>query len=81
MSVNAGFYTGSVTVALSTDELNAVIRYTTNGDKPIASSPVYSGRITVSSTSVVKARVFSNDANILPSFIEFNTYFIDKRES
>ena len=53
MSITAGFYTGSVTVAFSTDELNAEIRYTTNGDKPISSSAVYAAPVTVSSTSVL----------------------------
>jgi len=77
MNIPAGFYTGSVNVLMNTDEIDAEIRYTSNGDIPISSSPVYSGPVTVSSTSVLKARVFSNNPNVLPSNIEFNTYFID----
>ncbi len=77
MSDSAGFYSGSVMLTISTNELNAQIHYTTNGDEPTASSPVYSSPIPISSTTIVNARTISNDSDILPSLIDFNTYFID----
>lgn len=79
MSVAGGFYSTGFTVSLSTNEPNSKIRYTTNGNDPIATSAVYSIPISVNATKVIKARVFSNDATaVLPGLIEFNTYFINE---
>jgi len=41
----AGSYTSAVSVAISTPTLGATIHYTTNGDTPTPSSPVYGGRL------------------------------------
>ena len=76
-SVTSGFYNSAQTLTITTDEPNAVIRFTTNGADPIATSPLYTGPITVSQTQVVRARVFSNDPNIIPGFIETHTLFIN----
>ncbi|MBL7104835.1 MAG: lamin tail domain-containing protein [Bacteroidales bacterium] len=76
VSDTAGFYSGSITITITSNEPNSQIHYTTNGDEPTASSPVYSGPVTISSTTIVNARTISNDTDILPSLIEFNTYFI-----
>ncbi len=78
MSVAGGFYTSTQTVSISTNEVNCKIRYTINGTEPTATSALYTTPITVTSTKVIKARVFSNDAAILPSLIDFNTYFINE---
>jgi hypothetical protein len=59
MSLPAGFYSGSVTVSLSTPEPNITIRYTTDGSEVSSSSPVYSAPITVSITTVIRARAYS----------------------
>lgn len=80
-SINSGFYTGSVSVSITTTEPNAVIRYTTNGDEPTTSSTAYSAPINVSSTTVIMAKVFSNNAQILPGFYDFNTYFFNANHS
>lgn len=78
MSVAGGFYADAISVSITSNEPNSVIRYTTNGNEPIATSTLYSNPISVSTTKIVKARVFSNDASILPGLIEFNTYFINE---
>jgi hypothetical protein len=78
MNVACGFYTSGFTVSLSTTEPDSKIRYTINGSEPLASSPIYTNPISVASTKIIKARVFSNDATILPGLIEFNTYFINE---
>lgn len=78
MSLTGGFYNGSIAVSISTTEPNSTIRFTTNGNEPVSTSGVYSTPITVSATKIVKARVFSNNATILPSLIEFNTYFLNE---
>lgn len=74
----AGFYQGSVTLNITTSEPNAVIRYTTDGSEPTTGSAIYSGPITLSQTTVVKATAFSSDPLILPSFVQFNTYFLNE---
>ena len=78
MSLQAGFYNGTQEVTITNNENNSVLRYTLDGSNPLADSPIYDGPITVDSTIVVKAKAFSNDSNILPGKIEFNTYFIDE---
>ena len=77
MDMDAGFYSGSVTVTLTTADPNCTIKYTTNGDKPTASSQTYTTPITVNSTKVITAYCVSSDAQVLPSKLTFNTYFID----
>ncbi len=82
-SVNqeAGFYQGSVTVTLSTTEPNSVIRFTVDGTEPDELSPIYEDPIVFTETTVLKAATFSNNPAILPSFVQFNTYFIDVSHS
>ncbi|MBK6963629.1 MAG: CotH kinase family protein [Bacteroidales bacterium] len=78
MSIEGGFYDEAVIVEFSTNEPNSVIRYTTNGNEPGPESPVYTMPISVLVTKILKAKVFSNDETILPSLIEYNTYFINE---
>lgn len=77
-SDTAGFYNSSLSISFTTSEPNSKIRYTTNGLEPVSSSPLYSNPVNVFTTTIIKARVFSNDASILPGFIEYNTYFINE---
>ena len=81
MNLEAGFHNGTQYLEIYTDEPNAIIRYTTNGTKPFFASTLYSEPLTISETQVVKAIVFSDNPSILPSFITFNTYFIDENHS
>ncbi len=76
MSQTAGFHLGAITLEMSAPE-GLVIRYTTNGSEPTATSTVYTAPITISQTTIVNARCYSSDQNILPGWIEFNTYFIN----
>lgn len=73
----AGFFQGSVTVSLTTTEPNATIRYTTDGTEPDDLSPMYTAPLTLAQTTVLKAATFSNNPSILPSFVQYNTYFVD----
>lgn len=77
-SVAAGTYQGSVTLAMSSTGSNEQIRYTTNGATPTAASSLYTAPITLNQTTVVRARAFSTQAGILPSFIETRTYLINE---
>ncbi len=76
MVQSAGFYAAPITVEITTDEPNAVIRYTTNGTEPSAQSTLYSAPVAITTTTVLKAASFSNNADILSSFVQYNTYFI-----
>ncbi len=78
MSLAAGFYEGAQIVEITNNEPNSILHYTVDGTNPTTNSPVYASPIPIMNTQVVKARAFSNDADILPGKMEFNTYFIDE---
>ena len=68
-----GFYSTAQSVALSAAP-GTVVRYTTNGSRPTANSPIYSGPIAVSGPTAVRARAFAADS--LPSQAATSTYLI-----
>lgn len=76
VNITGGFHSSSVGIQLANNPANATVRYTTDGTLPTGSSPVFPGAIVVSSTQTLKLRSFSTSNQILPSFVEFNTYFI-----
>jgi hypothetical protein len=55
-----GTFTSAQSVTLSCATAGATIRYTTNGNDPTESSPVYSSAIPVSSTTTIKAKAFKD---------------------
>ncbi len=79
--VKPGFYNSFVKVTIINNAPNSVVRYTLDGLEPKANATEYVGPITITSTTVLKAVAFSNDTNVLPSFVEFGTYFIDEKHS
>jgi gliding motility-associated-like protein len=81
MSLAPGFYTGTQNVILTTSQATSTIRYTLDGTVPIATSPIYSSPIVVATTTVIRSKCFSSLVNILPSFTETNTYFINVTHS
>ncbi|MDQ3046381.1 MAG: CotH kinase family protein, partial [Bacteroidota bacterium] len=72
----AGFYTGSQVLALNT--MDGVVRYTLNGADPDQTSALFTGALTIDTTTVVRARTFSSDPLKLPGEIVTNTYFINE---
>ena len=58
LSPAGGTYSSSQNIVLSCGTSGAAIRYTTDGSEPSSSSAVYSGPISVSSTTTVKAKAF-----------------------
>jgi len=76
-SIIAGFYTATQNVSISTTDVTATIHYTIDGTTPTNASPVYSGPVSVSSTTVLRAIGVSSDPNTPNSFTATNTYFIN----
>lgn len=64
-SIPAGPYAEPQTVSLSSDTFGAIIRYTTDGSVPTASSPVYTGPIYVD--SITQIRAYAEIAGGIPS--------------
>jgi peptidoglycan/xylan/chitin deacetylase (PgdA/CDA1 family) len=63
----SSWYTAPVSVSLSSVDSGtgvAVIRYTTDGTDPTATSPIYSGPFSVDTTTTVKYRAWDNAGNI-----------------
>jgi PKD repeat protein len=77
-SMAAGNYLGTINVNISVTGTGFSIRYTTNGSEPTAASTLVAGPVSVSATTVIRARTFSTDPLVLPSLIETNTYFINE---
>ncbi|MGZ4157381.1 MAG: CotH kinase family protein, partial [Bacteroidia bacterium] len=76
MSVAAGFYGGTQSVTITSPGTGVSIYYTTNGSTPTPLSTLYSGPVSISATTVLRARAFSTNPLVPASFIESNTYFI-----
>ncbi len=73
---SAGFYAGPISVTMTTEEPNAVIRYTTDGTEPTSLSAQYFAPVAITTTTVLKAAAFSTNPDVLPGFVQYNTYFI-----
>lgn len=81
ITTTPGFYypsSGMIQVVIQNPLPGFIVRYTTDGGQPTGGSIEYTGPITVDKTTVIRARTFSVDPSILPSFSETNTYFIDE---
>ena len=77
-SQDAGFYEGSVTVEITTDQPNASLHYTLDSSTPTENSPEYTGPITITETTVLRAVAVSSDPLVPKGFVETNTYFINE---
>jgi gliding motility-associated-like protein len=77
MNVAPGFYASAQSVTITSPDPGVTIRYTTNGFTPTAASTAYTAPINIATTTVLRAKAFSSNANVPASFIESNTYFIN----
>lgn len=57
----AGAYTTSVAVTMSSAQAGAEVRYTTNNTAPTAASTLYTGPLTLTATTTVRAKAFHAD--------------------
>lgn len=55
-----GTYTSAQNVTISCITSGATIHYTTNGNDPISTSPIYSSPISVSTSTTIKAKAYKN---------------------
>lgn len=68
----AGVYSSAINVTLATTTTGGVIRYTTDGTEPGATSTQYSTPIPVSATTTIKAKTFATGMD--PSYTATATY-------
>jgi hypothetical protein len=67
-SVPDGFYTSAISVQLSVATPGAIIRYTTDGSAPtLTNGTVYTGPLSISSTTPLRAQAFETGYISLPS--------------
>lgn len=78
-SLDAGFYSGSQILQLTSENSSDEIYYTIDGSLPTTFSHKYTAAITLNKNTVVRARTFSSDK--LPGKIKSASYFIDEKSS
>ena len=74
-SVKGGFYTSNISVEL-TSYLGGDIYYTLDGSDPELTSTKYTKAITISSTTILRARIFKTDH--VPGSVSTASYFINE---
>ena len=80
-SIAGGIFTGSINVNINSTSTTNTIYYTDNGEFPTNASNLYTNQLTFNNTTILKARSYSSNPQILPGFIEFHTYFINDNHS
>ncbi len=78
MDSAAGFYGAAFALTIVAETPGDTVRFTNTGNEPTRTSPIHSGPFTISMTSSLKAKVYPVDTSLLPSYTEFNTYFINE---
>lgn len=76
MLPDGGFFSSQVTVNI-TQPVGTTVHYTTDGSRPNNNSTLYTGDITLTETTVLRAVAISDNPNILPSFFSTNSFFVD----
>src|SRR5207249_455932 len=72
-SPGGGVYATNVVLRLTTGSSSAIIRYTLNGTEPDESSPVYSGSVQLTASTLVRAKVFDKGSPAGPTRAESYT--------
>lgn len=76
-SVDRGFYSNAFQVAITSATAGAEIRYTLNYGTPATNSLLYGGPLTITNTTVIRARAFK--LGYLPSAADTHTYIFPDR--
>ncbi|MCR4660140.1 MAG: chitobiase/beta-hexosaminidase C-terminal domain-containing protein [Bacteroidales bacterium] len=72
-------FVGPMKVTISTNEPNAKVHYTTDGTSPTSSSELYKEPFTIETTTLVKARAYSETG--APSFVTEKLFGFDYMQS
>ncbi len=75
-SQEAGFYSSTISLDLTSSQADASIYYTLDGSAPDEISNLYSAPLNIAATSIVRARAYLPQA--LPSPIETRTFFMNE---
>jgi hypothetical protein len=78
-SIESGFFDQAVNVTLSSSIPNATIRFTTDGSAPTETSDVYTQPIEITSTMVIRSKVFAD--GYISSHTATHSYFINESET
>ncbi len=78
-SLKAGRYNSSMQLTLSHSNTQVQIRFTNDGSEPTAQSALYTSPITISATTIIKAKAYL--AENIPSEAESKTYLINEHSS
>lgn len=74
ISEEAGYKNGPINVTISAQPGESIF-YTLDGSEPTNGSTPYTGPISLSTTSCLRTVAYSPDPDILPGYIETNSYF------
>ncbi|MFT5860691.1 MAG: hypothetical protein ACI865_002805 [Flavobacteriaceae bacterium] len=77
ISLASGWYSGSQIASFTPTGTDQIIHFSTNGDLPTSSHPIYSSPITLDESTVLSARALSS-GNMLPSKSADITCIIDE---
>ncbi|HPP07863.1 MAG TPA: chitobiase/beta-hexosaminidase C-terminal domain-containing protein [bacterium] len=72
-------FTDQLQVTITCATVGAEIRYTTDGSEPNENSPVFTGAITITQTTTIKAKAFK--AGMTPSTIATAIYYTGQQET
>ncbi len=79
LTVPSGWYDGELAVGIAGATAGYTARYTTNGDLPTASSPVFpDGGLVFDETTCLSVRVWDEGEEELPSNVQDEVYIIDE---
>ena len=73
-SHSGGFYSGGISLILSSTNQSTEIQYTDDGSEPTLSSNLYSSPLPINRTKVIRARTFKD--GIISSIVSTQTFFI-----
>ena len=76
ISPKGGTFINKVSVTIATQTEGAVIRYTTDGSEPTENSNIYNGELSLTQTTVLKAKAFNTDMEASDTVSE--TFTIEK---
>ena len=76
----SGWYDENIGVGLQTNNSDAIIKFTMNGDEPLNSDEYYSSPISLYETSIISAKAFSTNNN-LPSSTSDAIYILNEQQA